>query len=81
MQRWEEIIGVEDTDWNFFKEVPGLTDDSVLTLTLDCDAGTFAVAVDGEPKPELTFSEGIAGKTWIPVAGCNDQRSSVTLIH
>ena len=62
------------------KPVPGLTDDSVLTLTLDCDAGTFAVAVDGEPKPELTFSEGIVGKTWIPVAGCNGSGGSVTLV-
>ena len=34
-------------------KVPGLTDDSVLTLTLDIPAGTFEVAVDGEPKPKL----------------------------
>ena len=38
-----------------------------------------AVAVDGEPQPELTFSEGIAGKAWIPVAACNHVRSSVTI--
>jgi hypothetical protein len=62
------------------KSVSGLTDDSVLTLTLDCDAGTFAVAVDGVDKPELTFTEGIAGKTWFPVAGINDSASSVTII-
>ena len=69
-----------DTSYPFRKKVPGLTSDAVLTLTLDCDAGTFAVAVNGEPKPELTFSEGIAGKTWIPVAGTTSGGSSVTLV-
>ena len=59
----------------------GLTDESVLTLTLDCDAGTFAIAVGGVDKPELTFTEGIAGKTWLPVAGLNDHMSSVTIVH
>ena len=49
------------------------------TLTLNIPAGTFEVAVDGKPKPELTFSEGIAGKTWIPVAATNYHGSSVTL--
>ena len=62
----------------FRKQVPGLTDDSVLTLTLDIPAGTFEVAMDGVPKPELTFSEGIVGKAWIPVAGTNNSGSSVT---
>ena len=70
-ESWLHVTGNADNE--FTKKIPGLTDDSVLTLTLDCDAGTFAVAVDGEPKPELTFSEGIAGKTWIPVAGCNNR--------
>ena len=65
----------------FRKQVPGLTDESVLTLTLDCEAGTFAVAVDGEDKPELAFTEGIAGKIWLPVAGLNYSQSSVTIIH
>ena len=43
--------------------------------------GAWAARKDlrGLLKPELTFSEGIAGKTWIPVAGCNDRTSSVTL--
>ena len=38
-------------------------------------------AVDGVAKPELTFTEGIAGKTWLPVAGLNDHMSSVTIVH
>ena len=53
----------------------------MLTLTLDCDAGTFAVAVDGVDKPELAFTEGIVGKTWLPVAGGHDRDSSVTIVR
>eukprot|EP01045_Picozoa_sp_COSAG04_P017564 COSAG04_NODE_1562_length_6335_cov_34.922226_4_plen_815_part_00 len=66
--------------WGDFQRDIRVKNDSVLTLTLDITAGTFEVAVDGEPKPELTFSEGIAGKAWIPVAGCNDYESSVTIV-
>eukprot|EP01045_Picozoa_sp_COSAG04_P004561 COSAG04_NODE_200_length_20490_cov_33.582021_2_plen_3075_part_00 len=73
------VFGQDSQKHDFQKSIPGLTDAAVLTLTLDCDAGTFAVAVDGVPKPELTFSDGITGKTWIPVAGCASGDSSVTI--
>eukprot|EP01045_Picozoa_sp_COSAG04_P004560 COSAG04_NODE_200_length_20490_cov_33.582021_1_plen_3559_part_10 len=73
------VFGQDSQKHDFQKSIPGLTDAAVLTLTLDCDAGTFAVAVDGVPKPGLTFSDGIAGKTWIPVVGCASGDSSVTI--
>ena len=56
-------------------------DDSVVTLTLDCEACTLTAAINGVPVHEQIWDDLPAGATWWAVAGCNDSRSSVTLLE
>ena len=55
-------------------------DDSVVTLTLDCEACTLTAAINDVPVHEQIWDDLPAGATWWAVAGCNDSRSSVTLV-
>jgi hypothetical protein len=62
------------------RDLRPLTDASVLRLTLDCDARTLAVSVDGVPRPGATFTNLPAGQTWFVAAGGNESDSCVTLL-